>query len=396
MNILFLFVSLPHLDKTTALFPSLIHEFKRNGHQVVVSSRASNDAQTSYVGEENGIRVLRVKSHPFTGVTNPVKKALAYQEYCLKQRFLVKKHFGKEHFDLIVSHSLPPELAYVVGGLKRHFKCPFYLIQSDYTWQDAVGFGMFSAKSPVALYYRFWEKRAWKLADYIGCPTQGNIAFVRKYDESVSSEKFDFLPFWQSNLHVSPNEALKKEFGLEGKFVVVYGGSVGAAQRIERIVELADLSKEYKDMHFLILGRGGYVDIIRHMIAERGLTNIELKPFMPQEAYLQFLASCDVGMIILNEKTATPNFPSKALSYLSMKVPMLCALDYCTDFGQYLEENQAGLWAHTDDVKDLHEKLMQLYRDKSLRDRIAVNGYALFERELSPQKAYERIMNKVK
>ncbi len=131
------------------------------------------------------------------------------------------------------------------------------------------------------------------------------------------------------------------------------------------------------------------------MVAEKQLTNIEFKAFLPQEQYLSFLASCDVGMIILNEKMATPNFPSKSLSYLNMRVPILAALDHTTDFGSYLEESNAGLWGYSDDIPTLKEKLICYYENKELREQVKENGYKLFKSQLTTQQAYQTIIKKV-
>lgn len=340
--------------------------------------------------------MLRIKSHEFTGVSSNVKKALAYQEYALKQCYYTKKYFKNEKIDLIISHSLPPELGYIVGGLKRHFKCPFYLIQTDFIWQDAVAFGYFGKNNPIALYYRYWENRMFKEADYIGCPTKGNVDFIKQYYPKNEDKRFDFLPFWANEITVQHNPGLKEQMGLKDKFVVVYGGSVGAAQRIEHIVELAEACKDYKDIVFVILGKGAYLDVIKDMVNDKGLSNVEFKAFLPQDQYLAFLASCDVGLIILNEKMATPNFPSKSLSYLNMKVPILAALDHTTDFGEYLVENNAGLWGYSDDIPTLKERLLSYYNSKELREQVKENGYRLFKDELTTARAYERIINKVK
>lgn len=394
MKILFLFCYLPDLDSYNGLFAQLINEFKDNGHHVCVSAKGQNIANTC-VRQENGIDVLRIKCNDFTGVSSNVKKALAYQEYAIKQRYYTKKSFKNEKFDLIVSHSLPPELAYIVGGLKSYFKCPFYLIQTDFIWQDAVAFGYFSEKSPIALYYRFWEKKMFKKADFIGCPTKGNVDFIKKYYDFIKDEQFDFLPFWQNEINVQPNYQLREEFGLKDKFVVIYGGSVGAAQRIEHIVELAEACKDYKDIAFVILGKGAYLDVIKGMVEEKQLENVVFKAFLPQDQYLSFLAACDVGMIILNEKMATPNFPSKSLSYLNMWVPILAALDHTTDFGEYLEDNNAGLWGYSDDIPTLKKKLISYYENKDLREKVKENGYKLFMNHLTTQQACQTIINKV-
>lgn len=394
MNILFLFVYLPNLDSDSGLFTQLINEFRKNGHNVFVSAKGMDVDKTGIV-VENGIPVLRIRSNDFTGVSSNVKKALAYQEYALKQRYYTKKFFKKK-IDIIISHSLPPELGYIVAGLKQHFKCPFYLIQTDFIWQDAVAFGYFGKNNPIALYYRFWENKMFKEADYIGCPTKGNVDFIKQYYPKIQDKRFDFLPFWANEITVKQDDDLKEKMGLKDKFVVIYGGSVGAAQRIEHIVELAEACKEYKDIAFVILGKGAYLDVVKDMVNDKGLSNVEFKAFLPQDQYLAFLASCDVGLIILNEKMATPNFPSKSLSYLNMRVPILAALDHTTDFGKYLVENNAGLWGYSDDIPTLKERLLSYYNSKELREQVMENGYRLFMNELTTTRAYERIINKVK
>ena len=395
MNILFLFCYLPRLETNGGLFAQLINEFKNNGHNVLVSAKGMGVSKTC-LETENGIPVLRIKSHDFTGVSSNVKKALAYQEYALKQRYYTKKFFRNEKIDLIISHSLPPELGYIVSGLKRHFKCPFYLIQTDFIWQDAVAFGYFGKNNPIALYYRFWENKMFSVADYIGCPTKGNVDFIKHYYSKSEDKRFDFLPFWANEITVKDDTGLKEQMGLKDKFVVVYGGSVGAAQRIEHIVELAEACKDYKDIVFVILGKGAYLDVIKGMVSEKGLANVVFKAFLPQDQYLAFLASCDVGLIILNEKMATPNFPSKSLSYLNMRVPILAALDHTTDFGEYLVENNSGLCGYSDDIPTLKERLLSYYNSIELREQVKENGYRLFKEELTTARAYERIINKVK
>ena len=391
MNILFLFVSVPHLSSDQSIFSSLIHQFALNGHQVFVSSRVLERSNT-HLDIEGGIPTLRIDCPAFTGVKSTIKKAIAYQEYTIKQLYYIKKHWGTKKIDLIISHSLPPEIGFVVGGLKRHFKCPFYLIQTDFIWQDAVAYGYFAKSGPICSYYRLWEKKMFMLANYIGYPTKGNARFIKDLYPSIDDSKFHYLPFWKKSIQVQPDFRLKEEMGLADKFIVVYGGSVGAAQRVEIMVDLAELCKDITDIVFLIIGKGSYLEYIRQQVADRGIGNFVFMDYLPKEKYLAFLSTCDVGLVILNEKMATPNFPSKSLSYLNMRIPILAALDYVTDFGDYLIENKAGLWAHSDRILDLKEKLLMYYQSKVLRQVTAENGYRLFINNLTPEHAYNRIM----
>lgn len=395
MNILFLYCALPNLSNEESLYTSLIHEFKAHGHHIFVSSKAKNSSKTELI-EENGIPVLRIGGPEFTAVSNNIKKALAYQQYVLKQRHYVKKYWGKEKIDLIISHSLPPELAYVVSGLKKHFHCPFYLMQSDYTWQDAVAYGFFKKNSPIGLYYRYWEKRVFKLADYIGVPTKGNVRFARMLYPWLKKDMFAVYPFWQRTVGVKSDNSIKTKYGLAGKFVVMYGGNVGPAQRVEHLVELATKVQDYNDILFLILGKGSRLNAIKQMVKDRGLENVEFKDFLPQTDYLRLLASCDVGLIMLNEVHATPNFPSKTMSYFDLQVPVLASVDYVTDFGQFLEETGTGLWNYSDDIESFKANLLRLHDNPGLVESIKEKERAYFDLYMQPEYVYKMIMNQVK
>ena len=265
----------------------------------------------------------------------------------------------------------------------------------DYTWQDAVAYGYFKKKGPIGLYYRFWERMMFKQADYIGVPTKGNVSFIRSFYPWIDEKRFSVFPFWQKPIELQKNDSIRTELGLQNKFIVIYGGSVGAAQRIEHIIELAETCREVEDMVFLILGRGAYLPVIKQMAENKGLHNVVFKDFIPQEQYLQLLGTCDVGLIVLNEKMATPNFPSKSLSYFNLKVPVLAALDYVTDFGDMMTENNAGLWAHSDDIPGLKEKLMGYYNSQELRETTAENAYNLFRETMTPQYAYSMIIKQI-
>ena len=236
-----------------------------------------------------------------------------------------------------------------------------------------------------------------KLADYIGCPTIGNIDFIMKEYPELNKDVFQLLPFWQKPIAIQPDNSIKNnDCELKDKFIVVYGGSVGAAQRVDHMIALAEACVSVKDIVFLIIGKGPCLPFIKRITEEKKLDNVVFREYMPQKEYLALLSSCDVGMIILNEKMATPNFPSKSLSYFNMQVPILAALDYSTDFGDYLEKNKAGLWAHSDDISSLKEKLMLYYNNRKLLNEIRHNAYMLFMEKLQPKHACENILQFVK
>lgn len=394
MNILFLFVSLPDNINDEGLFTSLISEFDKNGHEVSVSTRGRNIKKTK-LSKDNGIDVLRIKCPEFTGVANKIKKALAYQEYIIKQTYYVKKYFKHKKFDVIISHSLPPELALEISVLKRYYNCKFYLLQTDYTWQDAVAYGYFSKNGPVGLYYRFWERWMFKLADFIGCPTKGNIDFISKEYPWVKQDVFRVFNFWSKPIAFEKSDSIKEQLGLKDKFIAIYGGSVGPAQKLEHLVHLAEACKDESNIIFLILGKGSQVEANRIIAEEKGLKNIIFLPFMNQNEYNQLLSSCNAGFIVLNEKHATPNFPSKTLSYFNFQIPILASIDYITDYGRFLDETKTGLWSYSGDVETFKKNLLEIYHNPELCEEIKRNQIEYFRRCMLPEHAYTAIIKHI-
>lgn len=395
MNILFLFCSLPNLSDDASLYSSLINEFKRKGHKVFVSAKGKGFSQTELI-EENGIPIIRIHSQDFTGVKSNVKKALGYIEYSVKQVYYTKKYLKNERIDLIISHSLPPEVGFIAKCLKRHFGCPFYLIQSDFTWQDAVAYGYFGKNSPIALYYRFWERLMFKVSDYICVPLKGTIDYIRDLYPWIPEERFRVCQFWQNPIEVEKNEDVRKRLGLEGKFVAMYGGSVGQAQRLDHMVNLAEAVKDYDDIVFLLLGKGAKLGEIKQMVSNKGLKNFHFLDFMPQNEYLQLLASCDTGLIILNEVHGSPNFPSKTASYFNLQVPVLAAIDNVTTYGNFLDDTQTGLWSRSGDVKAFKQNLLRMYHDSQLCQQMKEKELKYFYEKMTPAYACHVMSDQIK
>ncbi|MFR1517262.1 MAG: hypothetical protein ACLSVG_00560 [Clostridia bacterium] len=68
--------------------------------------------------------------------------------------------------------------------------------------------------------------------------------------------------------------------------------------------------------------------------------NVKLKSRLPKEDYDAMIGSYDDVMIFLDHRFTIPNFPSRLLSYMQAKMPVLA-----------VTENGFGWWCESDDVK---------------------------------------------
>lgn len=394
MNILFLSIAIGNIEKNDGIYANLVNEFSLQGHNVCVVA-ANYEINKTKISTVNGIRYISVKTDKFTGVSN-VKKGVAYLKIIFQFTYNICYYFSKVKFDCIISHSLPPEIGVISKILKYKYACPYYLIQADYTWQDAVSLGFFREKSLPCRYYKFLERLSFNVADIIAVPTNGNIKFIKDSYNSKYDSKVKLLYFWQKNISLQNIDySIKRGLSLGDKFVVIYGGSIGIAQDIDSLISLAKNCIEYENIVFLLSVRGANIEVLKKQVEKEKITNVIFIDFLPPNDYIQLLASCDLGMVVLNKLLATPNFPSKTMSYFNLQIPILAAIDYVTDYGEFLETTGTGLWAYSDNIEGLKAKLLLLYESSKIREEIKKNQALFYKVYMLPSYACETIIKQL-
>ena len=84
--------------------------------------------------------------------------------------------------------------------------------------------------------------------------------------------------------------------------------------------------------------------------------------------------ACDIGLIFLDHRFTIPNFPSRLLSYLENKIPIIAATDVNSDLGRIAEENGFGYWCESVKAQAFTELV-----DKMLQSDIKQMGEKGFE-----------------
>lgn len=395
-NILFLLLALPDLKENSNIYSDLVEEFARNGENIFVVAPSINNAETC-ISNEKGVEILRVKTLPLFGV-GAIKKGIAnillpYQFYKA-----IERYYNHIHFDTIIIPTPPITLESLVSKLKNKHKASVYLILRDIFPQNAVDLGMMKKGSLVYKYFRKQERRLYNISDHIGCMSQGNVDYIINHNIGIDPKKLHVLMNFQK---VLPRDRtlksdLKNKYGLDGKFVVVFGGNLGVPQKIQNVISFAQvIEKRYTDVVILLIGSGTQMEIIRSIIFRNGIQNIAIKDKIPRHDYQQLVCACDVGLISLNERFTIPNIPSKTMAYHEAAIPVLASIDSATDFGQILEQYHLGLWNFAGDIKTMVENFDRLYNDLNLRNEMGLNGRSFLENNMRIEVAYNTISSKI-
>ena len=114
---------------------------------------------------------------------------------------------------------------------------------------------------------------------------------------------------------------------------------------------------------------------------------------LPSGDYETLAAACDAGMIFLDHRFTIPNFPSRLLSYMKAKVPVLAATDPNTDIGTVITEGGFGWWCESDDAQAFADKVRQVLALSPEEVRaMRENAFSYLQEHYSTDAAYEVIM----
>lgn len=361
------------------IYTDLAEELKANGHDVkVVVTEEKKQAKETKLYHERGLEVLRVKIGNLYEV-NLVEKAftiLSINKYLKKD---IKKYFNNEQFDLILFESPPLTMASTVKWAMKKYHAPSYLMMKDIFPQNGVDIGLYSKNSPIYWYFRYREKKLYKISTKIGCMSQGNLEYLLKHNKFLNREKLELFPNTMKILKDKPltlkeKEKIRKKYNLKNNDIVaIYGGNFGKPQGLDF---LKDIFEEYKDktnIKFVLVGKGTEKKKVSELT--KGYSNILMFDYIPRIDYEKLLKACDIGLIFLDKRFTIPNFPSKTLSYLNCHLPIMASIDKNTDYGSFLINENCGLWVENGDIINFRKEFNTLIKNTELRQKMGDNGY---------------------
>lgn len=372
MNVLFMTIGKMDNIEEHTIYCDLLRYFRDAGHSVYTISpyEKRTGLQTAYE-EKNGIHMLHVRTGNVTGMVSLIEKGLA--QLSIEPIFIkaIKKYYSNVKFDLVMYSTPPITFCNAIEYVKRRDNAKTYLLLKDIFPQNAVDIGMMSKSGIKGHLYKFFrnkEKKLYGLSDYIGCMSPANVEYVKQNNPEIDNYRVEVCPncieVVDKSINAEDRRSIRKKYDIPlEKRVFVYGGNLGKPQGIDFLIECLHSQENSKDNYFLIVGDGTEYGKIEEFVKSSNQNNIRLMKRLPQEDYDTMVGACDVGMIFLDHRFTIPNFPSRVLSYMQAKMPVLACTDPNTDIGKIIEEAGFGSWCESNDVNGFVEcvnKIMQI------------------------------------
>lgn len=394
MKLLFISIAWP-LPGERNLYTDLMDEFILHGHDVhAVGTWTQGKGTGPDVNVENGITVLRIHAGQIRK-TSHIRKASTLLTLGGKIGSSVKRHFGKEHFDLIIGPTPPITFSLLYGRLKRYFGAPFYLLLKDIWPQGSVDLKVFRKYSLPWLFFRMHEKRLYRVADHIGTMSPMGAAYILSKNRSLPASRVEVCPNSirpAENLPVEKGDHIRSKYGIpRDACVFIFSGNLGMGHGLHFLVEAIRALSDYPKAYFVIGGSGTHFQYLENRVNELQLENVFLYSWLPREDFEKILATSDVGLILLYRYTS-PQFPSRILSYFEYSKPALCAVNRATDIGTIVEEESCGRFVEHGDLESFTQAVKFFCEQADERKRMGKRGRKLLMDRYTVAHSYEIIM----
>lgn len=383
---------MPSTKSSAKIMFDLAQELVSLGHEVTVitvSEFIKNSYEETY---ENGVKVLRFKSGKIDGANKYLR---FLNEWALSTVIWLrgKRFFKNNSCELIIWYSPSIFFSTLINKIKLLNNCKSYLILRDIFPQWAVDTGVLK-NSIILKFLRIYEFKQYASANVIGVQSPNNLLYFNKVN---LHNKFnvEVLYNW-TNLEdvVSIKTNFRDKLGLKGKVVFFYGGNIGVAQDMDNIVRLAYNLRSENKAYFLIVGDGTESKRLTKLISELKINNIMIHSSVDQNTYHSMISEFDVGIISLDKKFKTPNFPGKMLGYMNFSKPIIASINEGNDLKDILTEYNAGLVSINGDDLTLINNCKNLLYNYDLRVKLGKNGKKMLTDVFSVSNASNQILSK--
>lgn len=265
-----------------------------------------------------------------------------------------------ERPDVIIATSPPPLVALAGAWLARRHNVPFVFEVRD-LWPEslqAVGFSGLSRM--IGGLAKFLYRRA----DHV-VPVSPAFCQPLQQGWNVAPPRMSVVENGVEADWFTPeggDAGVRAEFGLEGRFVVSYIGTVGLAHGLGTILESAEaLQRVLPSAVLLIVGDGADRQRLETETAQRNLTNVRFSGLQPRERIPAFIRASDACLVLLKKSDLFRTvIPSKMLEFMACSRPVIVGVE--GQARKMVEESNAGMFIEPENAAALVEAVVAMQR----------------------------------
>ncbi len=395
LNILFLTDNFPPERNVPAMRTwEHVSRWVKDGHKVTIITTAPNFPQGKplagytnrwYMKEDmGGVTVIRVKSY-IAANEGFLKRILDYVSFMVTGGIVAM--FQKRP-DILITTS--PQFFCAVAGwvVSRLRRLPWIFELRDLWPASIVAVG--AMKEGIAIKTLYWmEMSMYRAADRVIAVTKGLKQDL--VDRGIPSDKIVVVRKGADTNRFTPrpkDATFVEKFGLQGKFVVGYYGTIGMGAGVQTAVDAGRVPRDRgrDDIVIMLAGAGAEYDEVEKSIQEQGLTNVKLLPPFDQADMPAVWSLLDAAIVMMKDRPLfRATISSKTFEALAMGMPVIMSLPAGEATG-LVDEYGFGINVLPENPEDMANAIQKLADDPALTKALgqkALEASRDFSRERS-------------
>ncbi|OLV15842.1 sugar transferase [Deinococcus marmoris] len=380
-------------------------ELRRQGHQVEVLTGFPNyPGGKVYPGYRirpfqrevmDGIPILRVPLYPSHDGSG-AKRALNYLSFAAAAS--IGTLFVNRPDVAYVYH--PPATVSLPAMVLRALRGVPFVYDIQDLWPDTLAATGMMENAAVLKGVSGWMNRVYRQAAHVTVLSEGFKE--RLQQRGVPENKLSVISNWTDEGQITmatPDPARARELGFEGRFNVVFAGTMGKAQALDTVLEAAEVLRESQPTaRFVMIGGGVEVERLQAQTMEKQLSNVVFLPRRPPSEIGEILNLADALLVHLKDDPLFAiTIPSKTQAYLMVGKPILMGVR--GDAAWMVEDAGAGYAfepQHPQALADAVARLMGMTAAE--RKEMGSSGQAYYWQRLSLEvgaRAFVRVFGQV-
>lgn len=390
-----------HFWPETFRINDLTNELVKRGHDVSVLTGIPNYPKGKfYEGysifsplreEYNGAKIYRVPIIP-RGKADKVHLILNYLSFVISSCVFIL--FSRRKFDVSLTFASSP-ITQVYAGIfdKILHKSRAYLWIQDLWPESVTAAGKVNSKFVLRLLDRM-VRRIYKSVDKILVQSEAFIPSI--IEKGTLESKVEYIPNWAEDLYLKEYVEVPEyvRTKMPDGFNIVFAGNIGEAQDFDSIIKAALLTKDIKNIHWVIIGDGRKKSWVESEVKSRQLERtVHLLGRYPVEDMPYFFQMADIMLLSLkDEPIFSLTIPSKLQSYMAAKKPILGMINGIAK--KIILETGCGFVGLSGDAEKLASNAIIAYSTStSDLKEMGEKGYNYYRREFDKDKVITKLVN---
>jgi len=389
----------PEIGATQTRAYEMASYLVKAGHQVTMLTEFPNHPSgiipPAYRGKWyeraplDGIDVIRVwvKASPVKDFRNRMLFYLSYMCNAAIAGLLL----ARGRYDLTYATSPPLFVGGAALALSALKGLPLVFEVRDLWPESAVALDELQNPRAIAWATRL-EKMCYNKAARIVVVTEG--IQQRLLERGLPAARLHLIPNGTNTNLFQPQPAaggrLRREWGLEGKFIVLYAGIHGLAQGMEALVEAARLLQDQPDIHFVFVGEGPKKSAVAALKEAYKLQNLTMLAERPTKEMPAFLSAANVALAPLRKLALFQGaLPSKMFDAWACACPIVLSIE--GEARRVLEEANAGVYAEPENPASIAAAIKSLRDAPGRAKELGANGRRYVEENYSRERMAQHL-----